>query len=149
MQAIRARNTKPELRLRRELHRRGMRFRINVPVPGMPRRSMDVAWSGKRIAVFIDGCYWHECLDHSSIPKVNAEYWAPKIERNRQRDEETDGYLRAQGWVVLRFWEHESVEDGRNRAVCAFSNVSLCRTPRPVSAARTVVTWRKHGADEH
>jgi len=111
MQAIRTRDTKPELLLRQELHRRGMRFRVNVSVPEMPRRSIDVAWSGKRIAVFIDGCYWHGCLEHSTVPKVNADYWVPKIEGNRRRDLETKKYLEGRGWSVLRFWEHEAVDE--------------------------------------
>lgn len=111
MQAIRAKDTQPELLLRRELHRRGLRFRLNVPVPGMPRRSIDVAWKGKRVAVYLDGCYWHGCPEHSAVPRVNREYWAPKIAGNRQRDRETEAFLRDRGWTVLRFWEHEPVKD--------------------------------------
>jgi DNA mismatch endonuclease (patch repair protein) len=111
MQAIKSRDTRPELLLRRELHRRGVRYRINVHVPGLPRRTMDVAWAGKKVAVFVDGCYWHGCPEHGSAPKVNPDYWGPKIENNRRRDRETQQYLQAQGWTVLRFWEHEPVSE--------------------------------------
>ncbi|MCO5300199.1 MAG: very short patch repair endonuclease [Candidatus Nanopelagicales bacterium] len=111
MQAIRARDTRPELAIRRELHRRGLRYRVNVSVPGMPRRTIDVAWKGRRVAVFIDGCYWHGCREHSSAPKVNSDYWGPKIENNRRRDRETGQFLQERGWVVLRLWEHESVKE--------------------------------------
>ena len=111
MQAIRARDTRPELAIRRELHRRGLRYRVNVSVPGMPRRTIDVAWKGRRVAVFIDGCYWHGCREHSSAPKVNSDYWGPKTENNRRRDRETGQFLQERGWVVLRLWEHESVKE--------------------------------------
>lgn len=109
MQAIRGRDTTPELLLRRELHRRGLRYRVNVPVRGMPRRSVDITWAGRRVAVYIDGCFWHGCPEHSAPPRVNPEYWGPKIENNRRRDRETQKYLEEQGWTVLRFWEHEPV----------------------------------------
>ena len=82
-----------------------------MPVPGWPRRTMDIAWKGRRIAVFIDGCYWHGCPEHSSTPKINTAYWAPKIENNRRRDVETDGHLREMGWTVLRFWEHQPISE--------------------------------------
>lgn len=111
MQAIRGRDTEPELLLRRELHRRGLRYRVNVAVPGMPRRTIDVAWKGRRVAVFMDGCYWHGCPEHGSSPKVNSDYWGPKIANNRRRDLETGELLRERGWIVLRFWEHEPVGD--------------------------------------
>ena len=111
MQAIRARDTRPELAIRRELHRRGLRYRVNVSVPGMPRRTIDVAWKGRRVAVFIDGCYWHGCREHSSAPKVNSDYWGTKIENNRRRDRETGQFLQERGWVVMRLWEHESVKE--------------------------------------
>lgn len=97
--------------VRQELHRRGLRFRVNVPVPGLPRRTMDIGWKGRRIAVYLDGCYWHACPEHSSLPKVNSAYWTLKIQKNRQRDTETDEYLRKRGWTVLRFWEHTPVEE--------------------------------------
>lgn len=110
MQAIRGRDTVPELAVRRELHARGLRYRVGVPIPGMPRRSIDIAWSG-RIAVFIDGCFWHGCPQHSSPPKAHPEYWGPKIENNRLRDAQTQSHLEERGWIVMRFWEHQSVRE--------------------------------------
>lgn len=107
MQHNHGRDTKPELRVRSELHRRGLRYRVNQKVPGMARRTIDVSWPALRIAVFIDGCFWHGCPAHGSYPKANSQFWADKIQRNRQRDLETTGYLTNRGWLVLRFWEHE------------------------------------------
>lgn len=73
----------------------------------MARRTIDVSWPALRIAVFIDGCFWHGCPAHGSYPKANSQFWADKIQRNRERDLETTEYLASRGWLVLRFWEHE------------------------------------------
>ncbi|GIG91118.1 very short patch repair endonuclease [Plantactinospora endophytica] len=96
--------TGPELRLRRELHRRGMRFRVNrKDLPGRP----DITFSRARLAVFVDGCFWHMCPSHSTMPKNNAEWWRAKLERNVERDREKDELLVSQGWHVLHVWEHD------------------------------------------
>jgi DNA mismatch endonuclease (patch repair protein) len=109
MQANRSRDTKPELAVRRLLHARGLRYRVNYrPVKGL-RRTADIVFTRQRVAVFIDGCYWHSCPEHGSQPAVNADYWTPKLQRNRERDEDTSTRLRAEGWTVLRFWEHDDV----------------------------------------
>ena len=101
------RDTAPEVALRRELHRRGMRFRVDWPLPGLPRRRADIAFTRRRIAVFVDGCFWHACQDHKTAPASNADWWAAKLQKNVSRDRNTDEHLRRLGWTVIRFWEHE------------------------------------------
>jgi DNA mismatch endonuclease (patch repair protein) len=112
MAAIRRRDTKPEVRLRSELHRLGYRFRkdYQVRVGGMLVRP-DIAFTRRRVAIFVDGCFWHSCPEHGRRPSVNGEYWSPKLERNVQRDQEQSAALQSAGWSVLRFWEHEDVDD--------------------------------------
>jgi len=117
MVANKRRDTKPELRLRSELHRRGLRFRVDIaPVRGVRRRA-DVILSRARIAVFIDGCFWHGCPDHFIAPKSNAGYWREKIQTNVERDRDTDQKLSAAGWAVLRFWEHEEPDKAADQIV--------------------------------
>ncbi|MFG3345579.1 very short patch repair endonuclease [Streptomyces sp. NPDC048018] len=105
------RDTAPEVAVRKLLHAAGLRFRVNVPVPGMPRRTIDIAWTNARIAVFLDGCFWHGCPEHATQPKANADWWRAKLDKNMARDLETTKHLEAAGWTVLRFWEHESPEE--------------------------------------
>lgn len=93
--------------MRKLLHAAGLRYRVNFPVPGMPRRSIDIAFSRAKVAVFLDGCFWHGCPEHATHPKSNAEWWRAKLNKNMMRDHETTEHLRSSGWVVLRFWEHE------------------------------------------
>lgn len=107
MQRVRQKNTSAESALRRELHARGIRYRIHVPVLTKPRRVADVAFSGLRVAVFVDGCFWHGCPLHATWPKENAEFWRAKILANQARDRDTDERLRAEGWKVVRVWAHE------------------------------------------
>lgn len=107
MTANRSRDTAPELRIRSELHRRGLRFRVDIAPLNTLRRRADVVFTRARVAVFIDGCFWHGCPKHFVAPKTNAEYWQQKIQRNKERDENTDQRLEEAGWGVLRFWEHE------------------------------------------
>ncbi|GAA4834974.1 very short patch repair endonuclease [Garicola koreensis] len=109
MRANRSRDTRPELLVRRELHRRGRRFRVNLrPLADDRRRTVDIAFTRLKLVVHIDGCFWHGCPDHFVPPKTNPEYWKQKIARNQQRDLDTDQRLRSAGWTVLRFWEHEA-----------------------------------------
>lgn len=104
------RDTKPELSVRRILHRRGIRYRVDAaPETGM-RCKADLLWRGLRLAVFIDGCFWHGCPEHATRPKANEVWWAEKLDGNIQRDRRTDQTLTNLGWRVLRFWEHESPE---------------------------------------
>jgi DNA mismatch endonuclease (patch repair protein) len=106
-----SKNTAVELAVRRRLHRAGLRYRVEYPVPGMPRRRIDVAFPRAKVAVLIDGCFWHGCPRHATSPKANADWWRTKLDRNMARDRETTEHLVAAGWVVLRFWEHEDPEE--------------------------------------
>ena len=103
------RDTAPEIALRKALHRRGLRFRVDRPLPDLPRRRADVLFSRAHIAVFVDGCFWHECPEHGTQPMSNVEWWSTKLARNVERDRETDAHLRDRGWAVLRFWEHDDM----------------------------------------
>ncbi|MFI0829177.1 very short patch repair endonuclease [Streptomyces roseolus] len=106
-----SKDTAAELAVRRLLHAAGLRYRVEYPVPGMARRRIDVAFTSVKVAVLIDGCFWHGCPEHATHPKANAEWWRAKLDRNMARDRETTEHLRAQGWTVLRFWEHEAPEE--------------------------------------
>ncbi|GAA1893178.1 very short patch repair endonuclease [Streptomyces durmitorensis] len=102
------RDTAPELAVRRLLHAAGHRYSLNVRVPDMPRRTIDIAFPRAKVAVFLDGCFWHGCPEHATQPKANAEWWRTKLDRNIARDLETSEHLAESGWIVLRFWEHEA-----------------------------------------
>jgi DNA mismatch endonuclease (patch repair protein) len=106
------RDTGPELRVRSALHSRGLRFRVDLPirVDGRLVRP-DVVFTRYRVAVFIDGCFWHGCAQHSVSPKANAEFWAAKIAGNKSRDTQQTHALETFGWSVLRYWEHMSTDD--------------------------------------
>lgn len=108
MSRLARRDTAPELALRRELHRSGMRFRVQVKVPGNNRRTIDIAFTRVRLAVYVDGCFWHGCPQHHVQPRANSDWWRWKVERNQMRDRDTDKLLSENGWAVLRVWEHES-----------------------------------------
>ncbi|RXZ47574.1 very short patch repair endonuclease [Agromyces fucosus] len=110
MQSNKGRDTSIELRVRRILFARGYRYRVNFrPIPSL-RRTADIAFTRVRLAVFIDGCFWHGCPEHFIQPKLNSTYWGPKIARNVERDRETNEALIRAGWRVARFWEHEPVD---------------------------------------
>jgi DNA mismatch endonuclease (patch repair protein) len=104
-------NTKPEIALRSALHRRGLRFRKDHPLRvGGVRVRPDVVFTRWKVAVFVDGCFWHRCPDHSNTPKRNTEYWIPKLQANVDRDQRVDTALAIDGWTVVRVWEHEDAE---------------------------------------
>lgn len=107
MRRQRRRDTGPELALRRELHSRGLRYRVEYRPVGLSRRSVDVAFPRARVAVFVDGCFWHGCPEHSRATKSNTGWWASKIAGNRGRDADTDARLVEGGWAVVRVWEHD------------------------------------------
>lgn len=108
MSKIRRRDTRLELRVRRELHRRGLRFRVDYgPAPGRP----DIALTRAKVAVFLDGCFWHGCPLHGTWPKSNADWWKAKIGRNVERDARVREQLENAGWLVLRYWAHDDVDD--------------------------------------
>ena len=108
MKRVRQKNTSAESALRRELYARGLRYRIHVSILAKPRRVADIVFIGARVAVFVDGCFWHGCPLHATWPKQNAEFWRKKITANRERDLDTNARLEADGWKVVRVWEHES-----------------------------------------
>lgn len=110
MSRQRTRDTEPEMLLRRELHRRGLRYRVDAALPGLPRRRADILFTRARVAVFVDGCFWHGCPEHKTSPASNGEWWAAKLAGNVARDRETDDHLCSLGWTVLRIWEHEDIE---------------------------------------
>ena len=107
MSRQRRRDTAPEIALRRELHRAGLRFRVDHPLPGMQRRRGDVVFTRARLVVFVDGCFWHACPEHATTPATRKQWWSEKLRRNVDRDRDTDRGLAEQGWAVLRFWEHD------------------------------------------
>jgi DNA mismatch endonuclease (patch repair protein) len=107
MQGNKSRDTLPEIAVRRAVHAMGMRYRVCARPITEIRRTADLVFRRSRVAVFIDGCFWHGCPAHHASPKTNPEYWAQKIEGNRARDMNTTELLMAAGWMVLRFWSHE------------------------------------------
>ncbi|GIG30226.1 hypothetical protein Cma02nite_28260 [Cellulomonas marina] len=100
-----------ERALRSALHARGLRFRVGHKVPGLPRRTMDVAFTRARVAVFLDGCFWHGCPDHGTQPQANGAWWSEKLATNMARDADTDAHLKDLGWEVVRIWEHVPLEE--------------------------------------
>ena len=119
--AQRRRNTTPELALRRLLHARGLRYRVDTaPLPGVRRRA-DVVFTRVRLAVFVDGCFWHSCPIHATRPKANAEWWATKLETTVARDRDTDTTLTAAGWAVVRVWEHEPPTEAAAKVARAYT----------------------------
>lgn len=100
------RDTAPELALRRELHARGLRYRVTYRVPGLNRRTIDIAFTRLRLAVFVDGCFWHGCPEHGRTPTQNVSWWTQKLAANRDRDRDTDRHLGTVSWTALRIWEH-------------------------------------------
>ena len=97
----------------------GLRYRVDYPVLNRPRRRADIAFTKARVAVFVDGCFWHGCPIHGTWPKSNAEFWRDKIETNRRRDRDTNERLESAGWKVIRVWEHEDPEEAAKRIASA------------------------------
>ncbi|QGH70857.1 DNA mismatch endonuclease Vsr [Pseudactinotalea sp. HY158] len=115
MRGNKGRDTRPELAVRRAVHALGLRYRVNIrPEPAL-RRTADLVFTKQKVAVFIDGCFWHGCPEHHTVAKTNADYWATKVRDNMARDRETTSQLVAAGWRVLRFWEHEGTDDVARR----------------------------------
>ncbi|MFC6091479.1 very short patch repair endonuclease [Saccharothrix lopnurensis] len=115
MRGNRHKDTGPEMMLRRLLHKRGLRYRVDArPIPEVRRRA-DIVFPGDRLAVFVDGCYWHGCPDHYRPATRNADFWREKINGNKARDDETNKILIGAGWSVVRVWEHEDVTEAAAR----------------------------------
>lgn len=117
MQANRRVDTQPEVQLRAALHARGLRFRKDLLVRTScgVRTKVDIAFTRMRVAVFVDGCFWHQCPVHGAVPRSNSDYWGPKLARNRQRDRVVTEALEADGWAVVRVWEHELLDEAATR----------------------------------
>lgn len=122
MSQQRTRDTDAELAIRRRLHARGFRYRVDYAVvPGLRRRA-DIAFTRARVAVFIDGCFWHGCPEHRTYPKANREWWGAKLAGNVDRDRQTDQRLREAGWRVVRIWEHEDPAVAVKRVLTALKS---------------------------
>lgn len=107
MSRLGRRDTRPEIELRSELHRRGFRFRVDRrPEPGIRVRA-DIVFAKARVAVFVDGCFWHVCPDHQTWPRSNRDWWRAKLQANVARDRRADAALGEAGWEVVRVWEHQ------------------------------------------
>jgi DNA mismatch endonuclease (patch repair protein) len=120
-------DTRPEVALRRELHRRGLRFRKHLAiVAGAVRVRPDIVFPLQRVAVFIDGCFWHCCTEHGTSPQANAGYWAGKLTRNRQRDARVNDSLAKHGWRIIRIWEHVPVADAATYVAAALAVERRC-----------------------
>lgn len=110
MRGNRGRDTKPELAIRRLVHAAGFRYRVDARPLAQLNRRADMVFSRAKVAVFVDGCFWHGCPTHHTVARSNASYWADKVTTNRERDAETDRLLVEAGWTVIRAWEHEVPE---------------------------------------
>lgn len=133
MSRQRTTGTEPELAVRRELHRRGLRYRVNVRgLPGCP----DIVFTRARIVVQVDGCFWHGCPDHAVAPKANADWWSAKLAANRERDARNDRALSADGWLVVRVWEHEEPLEVADRVEAAWRARAGRDRIHPVASAQ-------------
>ena len=134
MKANRRKDTKPELALRSALHALGYRYRKDFRLDLPARRVRpDIAFTARKVAVFIDGCFWHACPDHGSQPKNNDWYWSPKLSRNVERDRAADAALLQAGWTVVRLWEHVPVTDAVALVIAAVGDPRL---PRQVATMK-------------
>ncbi len=119
MSVQKTRNTDPELAIRSELHRRGLRYRVHQRPLASLRREADLVIRKYKLALFVDGCFWHGCPEHGTWPRNNAEFWRSKIEKNIERDRDTDSALDRAGWTVIRSWEHEDAAEVAERVMQA------------------------------
>jgi DNA mismatch endonuclease (patch repair protein) len=139
MRANRRTNTKPEVALRSALHRLGYRYRKDYRLdlgdrpsgPGRARVRPDIVFTARKVAVFVDGCFWHACPEHGRQPTVNEWYWTPKLRRNVERDRAADSALEAAGWRVVRLWEHVPVGTAVDEVVAALKDHDRARPSRP------------------
>jgi len=107
MSAIHSKNTRPEIILRKVLWSKGLKYRIHYG-----KEMIDIAFPAERLAIFVDGCFWHGCPVHSHLPESNKEYWLPKLKKNIERDAAKSEQLKIEGWHVMRIWEHELSDTG-------------------------------------
>lgn len=131
MARVSRRDTRAELLLRRALHARGLRFRVDRAVLRDRRRRVDIVFGPSRVAVFVDGCFWHGCPEHATQSRSNSEFWRSKVEANKARDRDTDRRLADAGWLVVRIWEHEDPESAADRIEALIANRRNRFTGRP------------------
>jgi DNA mismatch endonuclease, patch repair protein len=130
MRAIRRTDTKPELALRRALHQLGYRYRKDYRLDLAGRRVRpDIAFTARKVAVFVDGCFWHACPEHGSKPRENEWYWGPKLLRNVERDRVNDAALAAAGWTVIHLWEHVPLDQAVGTVVTALGTATTAGQP--------------------
>lgn len=136
MRRNRRRDSQPELEVRRELHGRGLRFRIDLPIR-VPHRLVrpDIVFTRARLAVFVDGCFWHCCPKHGNVPRANGSYWRPKLARNVARDRAVDWALSSAGWQVIRAWEHESAATVADRVAALYEKTLRLDCPADQAAS--------------
>lgn len=142
MQRTRGRDNPFEVLIRSQLYAKGIRYRAHYPVPGMKRITCDIAVPKLRIAVFLDGCFWHGCDIHPPSVKKNTAFWMEKIERNRARDIRVREHLAEIGWTPLRFWEHETVEAIVKRIVSTVEQYRAAK-PSPRSSVRSLQNMKR------
>jgi DNA mismatch endonuclease (patch repair protein) len=132
MRANRRSDTGPEMALRRALHSRGYRYRkdYRLDLAAGARVRPDIAFTARRVAVFVDGCFWHACPEHGGKPAANTWYWGPKLQRNVERDRAADAALAAAGWEVVRIWEHETIEAAVAAVIGALVRSGAAPRPR-------------------
>jgi len=132
MRAIRRTDTKPEVALRRALHQLGYRYRkdYRLDLDGGRRVRPDIAFTARKVAVFVDGCFWHACPEHGAKPRVNEWYWSPKLDRNVQRDRANDDALSLAGWSVIRLWEHVPLNEAVTAVVTAVGAARAAPPPQ-------------------
>jgi DNA mismatch endonuclease, patch repair protein len=132
MTSNRRRDTQPEIAVRRLLHARGLRFRVDYPIRTSERTiRVDIAFPRAKLAILIDGCFWHGCPEHGTMPKHNRDYWEPKIARNRERDLHQTGLLSDAGWQPLRFWTHEGPDEISDEVLACLGAESPVRARPP------------------
>ena len=138
MRSQRRADTRPEILLRKALTAAGCRYRVDAALPGMRRRA-DLLFTRAKVAVFVDGCFWHACPRHATWPKANAAWWRAKLEANRARDRHTDALLRASGWRVVRVYEHVSTAEAARRVlrVLARASADLAASTKTYRTSRT------------
>jgi DNA mismatch endonuclease, patch repair protein len=138
MKANRRTDTAPERAVRTLLHARGFRFRVDLPIEAEGGRALrpDIVFPRQRLAVYIDGCYWHGCPEHGTMPATNRSYWKPKIEENKRRDAQQTARLQRSGWRVLRAWEHEDPAAVTERVIATLIAPAAPAARHPAPAAR-------------
>lgn len=138
MQSNKGRDTKPEVALRSAVHSLGLRYRVSVRPIKQLRRTADLVFPRVKVAVFLDGCFWHGCPEHHTVAVTNAEFWAGKVAGTRERDKDTDARLEEAGWIAVRVWEHEDPSEAalRIRQIVLERRAALVGQPRETAAVR-------------